>query len=198
MSDSGSHLFLIGWRKNKTNLPPNQKTWYTQIESGEINDMKQNCNSVWLLGLYVGWFKCLSQLNSKQHKYFYQQQWSTVSMFQSTYDFKNAFTQLGHSCQKVHHSRKDLILHFLELRGGAATASLALERTLTVPLPTRQLPLPCYCSCERKERGKKVSCILESAAVLYLVKMKTGTHTHTDKDEYDVCNTDMKIFAISF
>lgn len=68
--------------------------------------------------------------------YFYQ-----FPLFQRTYDFTDAVTQLGQPRRHVHHSHKELILRFLELRGGAAAASL-LEGALTVPLSARQLALP--------------------------------------------------------
>lgn len=77
-------------------------------------------------------------------------------MFQSTYNFMNAFTQLGHSCQKVHHSGKDLILHCLELSSSTTAASLALECTLTVPFSARQLALPRSCKRERKGSVKQL------------------------------------------
>lgn len=76
----------------------------------------------------------------------------SVPVFQSTYDFKDAVTQLGHAGQQVHHSCEDLILHFSELTRGAAAAPLALERTLTVPIRARQLPLPRNCKCGWKGR----------------------------------------------
>lgn len=97
-------------------------------------------------------------------------------MFLNTYDFKDAATQLRHARRQIHHSRKDLILHFLEVRGGTAAASLALEGTLTVPLSAWKLPLPRYYKCVRKERrviDLEISCFF-----ICLVKTKR-CHTHS-------------------